>query len=640
MSDSSEVTHSEVTNAPLRWYRRLTWLGILINLTFAIPALFSPDTLITLLGDTTAQFAYVWLANAGMLLLQASMFYLPAAYRPVRYHVYAWLGAFARLGASLFWFWQAKQWHLTGPMATFFVTDGFFGVMSILLLHFGLPAEFRFSFAALGRWLADLRAHVASHFQTARSKVAAVVVVALLGFVGYVAWANFVRALPDTVFPTPEEQFKYGAIGLGMNSRIPLYLFEVMPELCADKMPSGPDTEGRGTWAAFGILYESGRSMPVGFAQRQIGYPAVEPNCALCHTGSVRTSSDSPALLLPGAPAHQLDLEAFQWFLYDCAADARFSSAAVVEAIEKKHPLSAIQKIVYRYAIVPFAKKMLAAQGQAYAWQKTRPAQGRGRTDTFNPTKINVFHMPDDHSIGTVDLPAIWNQKARVGLWLHWDGNNDQIQERNYAAAMAIGATPKSVLPSHFEMVTSYVLGLPAPKFPFPVDEAKAASGAPLFAQHCAGCHGLGVPGSKVGTVTDISVIQTDRHRLDSFTEALVQRFHSIDEPPFVFDAYRKTNGYSNLPIDAPWARASYLHNGSVPTLWDLLQPPANRPQRFWRGGNLYDPVKVGFVSTQGKGNDFLYETGSPGNGNEGHEFGTALSDEEKWALIEYLKTM
>ena len=49
MSDSAEIT-----NAPLRWYRRLTWLGILINLTFAIPAMFSPDTLITMLGDTTA----------------------------------------------------------------------------------------------------------------------------------------------------------------------------------------------------------------------------------------------------------------------------------------------------------------------------------------------------------------------------------------------------------------------------------------------------------------------------------------------------------------------------------------------------------------------------------------------------------
>jgi hypothetical protein len=627
-------------NAALRWYRRLTLLGIVINLTFALPAMFAPDQLIALLGDTTAQFAYVWLANAGMLLLQASLFYLPAAYRPERYTVYAWLGAFARLGASVFWFWQARSEHLSGPMGTFWTTDGFFSVASIILLQLGLPADRKISGANLKRAVSDIGANLRAHFATTRSRLFAGAVAALLAFVGYVAWANFVRAIPDTVFPSPEEQFKYGAIGLGMNARIPLYLFEVMPEICSDLMPDGADTDGRGTWAAFGLLYEPGKSLPVGFAQRQIGYPSVEPNCALCHTGSVRTAADAAPTILPGAPAHQLDLEAFQWFLYDCAADARFTSAAVTAAIEKNHDLSAIQKAVYRFAIVPFAKQMLAAQGRAYAWQKTRPAQGRGRTDTFNPTKINVFHMPDDHSIGTVDLPAIWNQKARVGLWLHWDGNNNEIQERNYAAAMAIGATPKSVLPSHFEMVTNYVLELPAPKYPFPVDAAKAAQGAPLFATHCAGCHGLGVPGSKVGTVTDIAEIKTDRHRLDSFTEALVERFHAIDEPPFVFGAYRKTNGYSNLPIDAPWARASFLHNGSVPTLWDLLQPPANRPQRFWRGGNLYDPVKVGFASAQGNGNDFLYETGTPGNGNEGHEFGTALSDDEKWALIEFLKTM
>ena len=202
----------------------------------------------------------------------------------------------------------------------------------------------------------------------------------------------------------------------------------------------------------------------------------------------------------------------------------------------------------------------LAEQAQDYAWQKTRPTQGRGRTDTFNPTKINVFHLPDDFTIGTVDLPAIWDQKQRVGLWLHWDGNNDQIQERNYAAAMAIGATPTSVIPSHFKAVTDFVLNLPAPKFPFPIDAANAAKGAPIFQAQCAACHAFG--SIKVGTVTPIAEIATDRHRLDSFTPALVDRFHSIHEPPFVFDAYRKTDGYSNLPIDAPWARAP------VPPQW------------------------------------------------------------------------
>src|SRR5262249_38102161 len=135
--------------------------------------------------------------------------------------------------------------------------------------------------------------------------------------------------------------------------------------------------------------------------------------------------------------------------------------------------------------------------------------------------------------------------------------------------------------------------------------------------------------------------IGTDRHRLDSFTAGLVQRFHEIDDPPFRFDAYRKTDGYSNLPIDGCWARAPYLHNGAVPTLWDLLQPEERRAKVFYRGYNVYDPVKLGYVSD---GPDairagFRYDTSVEGNGNAGHAYGTGLGDADKWDLIEYLKT-
>ena len=65
----------------------------------------------------------------------------------------------------------------------------------------------------------------------------------------------------------------------------------------------------------------------------------------------------------------------------------------------------------------------------------------------------------------------------------------------------------------------------------------------------------------------------------------------------------------------------------------------------FWRGDDLYDPKKVGFVSDQaqeGGKRYFRYDTSVPGNGNRGHEgkaYGTGLSPSEKWALIEYLKT-
>ena len=307
--------------------------------------------------------------------------------------------------------------------------------------------------------------------------------------------------------------------------------------------------------------------------------------------------------------------------------------------IQDSQDLSWFQAQVYKYAIIPFAKSAFELQATEYEWQKSRPPQGRGRTDTFNPTKITVFHLPDDGTIGTVDLPAIWNQQAREGMHLHWDGNNDNIHERNYAAAMAIGATPDSVIQANFDKVTSFVLQLPPPKFPFPVDQARAERGWALFQANCADCHAFGAP--KVGQVTPLAAVGTDPHRLASFTEGLVASFHSIKEKPFIFDSYSKTEGYANLPIDGTWARAPYLHNGSVPTMWELLQPVEKRSTKFYKGYGVYDPVNLGFVSQgpEAQAAGYLFDTAVAGNSNVGHLFGTELADEEKWDLIEFLKT-
>src|SRR5204863_344298 len=79
--------------------------------------------------------------------------------------------------------------------------------------------------------------------------------------------------------------------------------------------------------------------------------------------------------------------------------------------------------------------------------------------------------------------------------------------------------------------------------------------------------------------------------------------------------------------LDGVWLNAPYLHNGSVPTLSDLLEPPANRPGRFWRGYDVYDQAGVGFVSdgvdAQRSGTPF--DATRPGNGNGGHAYGTTL---------------
>jgi mono/diheme cytochrome c family protein len=282
----------------------------------------------------------------------------------------------------------------------------------------------------------------------------------------------------------------------------------------------------------------------------------------------------------------------------------------------------------------------LARQQRDYQWQHSRPDQGRGRTDTFNPTKMNVFHFPDDGTNGTTDLPAVWNQAPRQSLSLHWDGNNNQIRERNFAAAMAVGATPQSVVLTSFTKVTDYLLQLPSAPYPFPIDAARAARGKTSYDRECAGCHAFGA--SKVGQTTPVSELGTDRHRLDSFTAELVSYFHEIDMPPFKFDGYRKTDGYSNLPIDGIWARAPYLHGGSVPTLRDLLLPPAQRPRVFYRGYDVYDPVDVGFVSQgpEARAVGTRYDVTLPGNDDGGHLYGTELAPEDRDDLLEYLKSL
>ena len=99
------------------------------------------------------------------------------------------------------------------------------------------------------------------------------------------------------------------------------------------------------------------------------------------------------------------------------------------------------------------------------------------------------------------------------------------------------------------------------------------------------------------------------------------------------------------MPLDGLWLRAPYLHNGSVPTLRDLLKPVAERPQAFWRGDDVYDPRDVGFVSNVPARDGvafFRYDTGVPGNSNAGHEgarYGTELPAADKDALLEFLKT-
>ena len=146
-----------------------------------------------------------------------------------------------------------------------------------------------------------------------------------------------------------------------------------------------------------------------------------------------------------------------------------------------------------------------------------------------------------------------------------------------------------------------------------------------------------------LGRVEPIEDIQTDRNRLDSYTvdfrnRQVTELFAGTEHQ---FKEFIKTNGYANGPLDGLWLRGPYLHNGSVPTLWDLLSPPGERPETFMRDSNVLDSENGGFISppcAEPKQRN-CFDTTIRGNSNSGHDYGTDLSEIQRREILEYLKT-
>jgi hypothetical protein len=100
---------------------------------------------------------------------------------------------------------------------------------------------------------------------------------------------------------------------------------------------------------------------------------------------------------------------------------------------------------------------------------------------------------------------------------------------------------------------------------------------------------------------------------------------------------------YEARVLHGIWATAPYLHNGSVPNLWELLAPPNQRKPSFMVGSRVFDPKKVGYaidLSPFKNGTFVTDPDNANGNGNAGHDYGTNLTPDERWQLIEYLKTL
>jgi hypothetical protein len=493
--------------------------------------------------------------------------------------------------------------------------------------------------------------------------------------IGVYGWYKFFREVPQrkSITGNPETNFLYGSIGAESQAGIPYWILVVLPRIFDDLLP------GPGGYASLGLPWEEGKELPAGFSKKTVGFDRVGFNCALCHATRYRTDPTASPVIVAAGGSNTSDIQGLLEFFSKAANDSRFGSETIMTQIDMAYPLSWPDRLIYKFVLIPIARQRLREQGRAFGWAAHRPRWGPGRDAPMNLTKFNFLNLPADSSVDNTDFPSIWSLRTRVQAGRNWPAADDALEAdwskitiprsrlmlmnldgattsfRSVILDSGLGLTSKSspFFLTRMQELEDWLMDLPAPKYPLPIDSSLAAKGKPVFEQHCAGCHASGRD-NRLGTVIPLAEIGTDperanawtRQAADSANRTVRQRF-GISRTPMT----KPDPGYVALQLDGVWLRGPYLHNGSVPTVRALLDSEERRPKTFYRGYDVLDRRNLGFVSQRCAGDQeaaagcmpsdkgWRYDVGERGNGNQGHSYGTELSGDLKTALVEYLKT-
>ncbi|QTD46053.1 di-heme-cytochrome C peroxidase [Ottowia testudinis] len=446
---------------------------------------------------------------------------------------------------------------------------------------------------------------------------------------------------------------------------------------------------------------------PIGFVADTLpalGGLKFSVTCAACHTGEVRHQGKR-LLIEGGQSVTDIGRMGGDWMRNFLATDADPARRERLfkRAVELGHPRD---QIAADWAQVMTRTRNEATRGSHLA--ATTPGPGRVDAVASIATAVFADGLNNPRNLFPADAPQsypplwdIWHFD-----WVQSNASAHQPMLRNVTEAMGTGPNhfvhPDGTLKpepdrwrSSYRIQNLYEIeqrlqSLAPPPWPVDVlgaiDTRRARAGRKLFDNHCAGCHGIRqlkgaaaptwhlpvVPLAKIGTDPmlvlamsgrryDASVLGIDRplSALEGLNivagavkaQAYADAGITAEQAPRYDGFGRKaelnpdTCGYRPRPLMGIWATPPFLHNGSVPTVDDLLSE--TRPVRFASGGNDYDPVRMGLAAKGGPGALDL-DTRLRGNSNAGHWFtddttrpgriGPALSAKERIALIEYLK--
>jgi len=474
--------------------------------------------------------------------------------------------------------------------------------------------------------------------------------------------------------------------------------------------------------------------LPVGFTTKRVnGKDYIGFNCAACHTGQLNFQGRT--LVIDGGASMQNNLLFFQDMLaalIETYVDSERFSAFAAKVLPAGAPPEARAKLrqslyeVYDESSRPNRIALLRGMNPfPVIW-------GRGRIDANGRASNAIFMKLDPENVqpstGPASIPSLWGalEYDRV----QWNGSIQNPMARNIAPTLALGLglwdiklsgapapTVKVETAVSFEeldRLENLVREIQAPIWPFDrFDETQtikfeeAKRGKSLFAKLCARCHVPDpLPGGHFGqryriTMVPLSVIGTDPAHATSFAARRVRAgalkhlagseilsapeairhltSHIMEHPSLPQSKWREARPndwrapleYMARPLNGIWATPPYLHNGSVPNLYEVLSPATSRSKTFCFGQLDYDPEKVGYKTdhcvyrSDDRDKERPFDTLVPGNFNYGHEFrsvpgceafgapgpdgrvmdgergviGCEIKPEDRKAIVEYLKT-
>lgn len=346
-------------------------------------------------------------------------------------------------------------------------------------------------------------------------------------------------------------------------------------------------------------------------------------NCFACHGGTVYGTP------MPGAPNNRFALqslteETFQTKLRQGKPPGRMDLGAI--AIPLGTTNGTTNAVVFGMGLMDARDSQL--------------------NQIVTPPKFFVNH--------DMDAPPWWYFFKRPAMYI------DGFAKKGHRGLMQFTLVPENgpefyrKHEDNFRDVLTYITSLRPPKYPGAIDRALASHGKSLFARNCSQCHGTyGDDWTYPNVRVALDEIGTDPVRLTALTEQGRKKYaDSWFAHAGETDAQQTVtapDGYVAPPLDGIWASAPYLHNGSVPTLWHLMHPD-DRPAVWRPVSSRMDEEKVGltieqFSETPDSADDPVlrrgyFDTRRFGKNRIGHRFPDSLSEGEKRAVLEYLKTL